>query len=249
MLTYDERGAGTPVVFLHGLGSNRRRWDPIIEQLPVSWRCVAVDLPGHGESPAEGCDTASALGAVHELVVGLGIERPIVVGHSLGAVVALLYAVVHPARAIMAVDPVGLHAPTIAAALAPHRDELLGGDTLAAFWSFEEDHVMVGDPAAALIRAGLEPSVDVIRSYWRGLLGETSEVVARQQGLEAALASITVPVLALWADAPRGPDRDVLSGVASVTSEVWAGQGHWLHLADPARFALRLEAWVGEPDT
>ncbi len=247
-LAYDGWGAGAPVVLLHGLGSDRRRWGPIIDHLPENLRCIAVDLPGHGESPPEGCDVASVVGAVQDLVVGLGLERPVVVGHSLGAVVALLYSAMHHVRAVVAVDPVGLHAPTLADVLAPHRDDLMTGDTLAAFWRFEEDHVLAGDPLAPEIRAGLAPRAEVIRSYWSALLGEPEKVEARQKDLEAALASITVPILVLWADRPRDEDIEVLAGVPMAIGEVWEGHGHWLHLADPRRFARRLQTLVGTLD-
>lgn len=180
MLAYDDKGTGTPVVLLHGLGSCRRRWDPFVDHLPDDVRCVAVDLPGHGDSPDEGCDGVSAVGAVHELVGALGLDRPVVVGHSLGAIVALLCAATFPTRTAVAVDPVGLHVPGLAAALAPYRDDLLSGDALAAFWAFEEEHLLAGDPSAGSIREGLAPRAEVIRSYWRGLLDDP-EVVADPQ--------------------------------------------------------------------
>ena len=115
MLAYDDSGAGTPVVLLHGLGSSRRRWDPIVDDLAGEVRCIAVDLPGHGDSSDEGCDAVSALRAVDAVVVALGLRRPVVVGHSMGAIVALLYAATRPTRSAVAVDPLGLHAPTFAA--------------------------------------------------------------------------------------------------------------------------------------
>jgi pimeloyl-ACP methyl ester carboxylesterase len=49
-LAYDDEGAGTPVVLLHGLTFDRRSWRPIIERLGGSVRSIAVDLPAHGES-------------------------------------------------------------------------------------------------------------------------------------------------------------------------------------------------------
>jgi pimeloyl-ACP methyl ester carboxylesterase len=50
-LAYDDQGAGTPVVFLHGLTFDRRSWRPIIQRLDGSVRSIAIDLPAHGESP------------------------------------------------------------------------------------------------------------------------------------------------------------------------------------------------------
>jgi pimeloyl-ACP methyl ester carboxylesterase len=49
-LAYDDRGAGTPVVLLHGLTFDRAAWAPIVRKLGEGVRTVAIDLPGHGET-------------------------------------------------------------------------------------------------------------------------------------------------------------------------------------------------------
>jgi pimeloyl-ACP methyl ester carboxylesterase len=49
-LVYEECGTGFPVVFIHGLTFNRSTWRPILDRLAGRFRCVAVDLPGHGGS-------------------------------------------------------------------------------------------------------------------------------------------------------------------------------------------------------
>jgi len=245
-LAHDDLGTGTPVVFLHGLGSDRRRWDPIRRLLPDDVRCVCVDLPGHGDSPGERPNAVSAVGAVHELVDALGLERPVVVGHSLGAIVALLCAATFPTRTAVAVDPVGLHVPTFAATLAPYRDRILDGDTLAAFWEFETTYLPTGNLSTGSIGRGMTPRPEVVRSYWRGLFDAPSIIAARQPRFAGAMASIAVPTLVLLADPPGVEDAAVLAGMASATVEVWPGAGHWLHLADPGRFARRLVAWLDE---
>jgi pimeloyl-ACP methyl ester carboxylesterase len=248
MLAHDDTGTGTPVVLLHGLGSDRRRWDPIRRHLPDDVRCVCIDLPGHGDSLPERGDAASAVGAVHELVDALGLDRPVVVGHSLGAIVTLLCAATFPTRTAIAVDPVGLDVPTFAAALAPYRNRILDGDTVAAFWEFETTHLPIGNVSTASIRQGMTPRPEVIRSYWRGLFDPPKVIAARQPNVAAAVSSIAVPTLVLLADPPSVEDAAVLASMASATVEVWAGTGHWLHLADPRRFARRLVTWLDEHD-
>lgn len=248
MLAYDDTGTGTPIVFLHGLGSSRRRWDPVCDALPDGVRCVAVDLPGHGDSPDAGSDGASAVGAVHALVDALGLHAPMVVGHSLGAIVALLYAAAFPTQTAVAVDPVGLDTLALAAALRPYRDDLLSGDTVGAFWAFEEEHLLAATASAERIRDGLSPRGEVIRSYWRGLLDDPDRIAARQRHFASALASIRAPTLVVLADPPGDGATAVLAGIDRATVEVWAGTGHWLHLDDPERFAHRLTAWLAEHD-
>lgn len=90
---YEEAGTGdaTPIVFLHGVGSDKSVWQPQLGHFGERRRAVAFDYPGYGDSdPApEGTtrdDYASAiLSAMHEL----GIDRPHVCGLSLGGVIAI----------------------------------------------------------------------------------------------------------------------------------------------------------------
>jgi 3-oxoadipate enol-lactonase len=93
---YAEAGLGesTPIVFLHGVGSDKSVWRPQLRHFGETRRAVAFDYPGYGESdPApEGTtrdDYASAIiSAMHEL----GIDRAHVCGLSLGGVVAIAMA-------------------------------------------------------------------------------------------------------------------------------------------------------------
>lgn len=90
---YCEAGSGatTPIVFLHGVGSDKSVWRPQIEHFSAARRAVAFDYPGYGESDSapEGTsrdDYASAIiSAMHEI----GIDRAHICGLSLGGVVAI----------------------------------------------------------------------------------------------------------------------------------------------------------------
>ncbi len=89
-LSYDDEGSGPPIVFLHGLSMSRRTWERFVPSLQERFRVVRLDQRGHGESShAPGTyalDTylADTVGFLEE-VVG---ERSILVGHSLGGVIA-----------------------------------------------------------------------------------------------------------------------------------------------------------------
>ena len=101
-----------PVVLLHGLASTCRIWDFVAPILAENYSVIAVDQRGHGDSgkPEQGYDFASVSGDVAALIEGRGIgfenARPVVVGHSWGADVALELAVAHPKllRGIVFVD-------------------------------------------------------------------------------------------------------------------------------------------------
>ncbi|WP_093523277.1 alpha/beta fold hydrolase [Stigmatella erecta] len=106
------QGART-LVFIHGLGSYLKFWryqlDAFAQQ---GYRVVAVDLPGYGKSdkPATFPYTMEAMAdAVRELVQTLGVERPILVGHSMGGQTALSYAIRYPEEpaALVLTSPAG----------------------------------------------------------------------------------------------------------------------------------------------
>jgi len=96
----DSRGAGAPVVFVHGFSNDRFVWDDLVGALPDN-RAIRHDLRGHGDSGwSLDCryhlfDHARDL---LEVVDALGIESAALVGHSLGGNIAALFAARNPAR-------------------------------------------------------------------------------------------------------------------------------------------------------
>ena len=91
-------GNGPPVVLLHGLASTCRIWDLTAPILARDFSVIAVDQRGHGDSgkPEDGYEFASVGNDVAALLEGRGIQRPVLVGHSWGADVALEVAVAQP---------------------------------------------------------------------------------------------------------------------------------------------------------
>jgi len=100
-----ERGAGEPVVLLHGFPETHRCWDELADRLVASRRVIAPDLRGYGGSLAppggprgEGYSKREMAAEMVELMAGLGHERFAVVGHDRGARVAYRMALDHPER-------------------------------------------------------------------------------------------------------------------------------------------------------
>ncbi len=101
------------VLFIHGLGSYLKFWryqlDAFAQQ---GYRVLAVDLPGYGKSdkPASFPYTMEAMGdVVHELAQKLGVQKPILVGHSMGGQTSLSYALRYPeeVKALVLTSPAG----------------------------------------------------------------------------------------------------------------------------------------------
>jgi len=111
-LAFDRTGTGPPLVLLHGIGSSRRVWSPVVAELAERFDVIAVDLPGFGESPplAEGTepDPVTLAGSVATFLDSLGIVRPAVAGNSLGGWVALELADLIPTASVVLLSPAGL---------------------------------------------------------------------------------------------------------------------------------------------
>jgi pimeloyl-ACP methyl ester carboxylesterase len=111
-LAFTRRGAGAPLVLLHGIGGSRHAWDPVIPALAERFDVIAIDLPGHGDSeplPAEVEPSPAALAAsVAGFLDALGVTAPHVAGNSLGGWIALELAELGPVASLTLLSPAGL---------------------------------------------------------------------------------------------------------------------------------------------
>jgi pimeloyl-ACP methyl ester carboxylesterase len=111
-LAFTRAGAGAPLVLLHGLGSSRHAWNPVIPALAERLDVIAVDLPGFGDSeplpPQVEPRPAALAAALAELLDDLGVTAPHIAGNSLGGWVALELARIRPAASLTLLSPAGL---------------------------------------------------------------------------------------------------------------------------------------------
>jgi pimeloyl-ACP methyl ester carboxylesterase len=93
-------GGGPPVLLLHGLASSSHIWDLVAPRLAPAHHVVAFDQRGHGrsEKPSSGYGFERTTADAVAVIRAAGLRRPVVVGHSWGANVALELAVRHPRR-------------------------------------------------------------------------------------------------------------------------------------------------------
>ena len=95
------RGAGEPVVFVHGFATSGHLWRDVVSLMPAGHRLVVLDLLGHGRSDPPGrreLGLAAHAGRLTALLDALGIASACVVGHGIGGGVAQALAVGQPAR-------------------------------------------------------------------------------------------------------------------------------------------------------
>ena len=134
----DVTGQGPPVVLIHGLGLDRRLWDPFVPRLAKRSRVITYDILGHGSAPPLRAPTTlddfdAQLVAVLDRAAA---ERAVVVGFSLGGVIARATAASHPERvaALVLLNTIARRPPEIRRQVLDRADRLDTGqgESLAA---------------------------------------------------------------------------------------------------------------------
>lgn len=110
-LHYTRRGAGDPVVLVHGIGHRGAAFDPVAELLAERYDVIAVDVAGHGSSPVPAPHHSYAIPShaeqLEELFAELGLGRPHVIGNSLGGRIVLELGHRGSVRSVTALSPAG----------------------------------------------------------------------------------------------------------------------------------------------
>jgi pimeloyl-ACP methyl ester carboxylesterase len=110
-LAHARVGSGAPLVLLHGIGSRKEVWAPVLAHLTEHREVIAIDLPGFGASPLPADQDLSAVGlaaTVAEFCRSIGVDRPHVAGNSLGGWVSLEMARAGAVASMTGISPAGL---------------------------------------------------------------------------------------------------------------------------------------------
>jgi pimeloyl-ACP methyl ester carboxylesterase len=245
-----------PLVLLHGMTFNRTTWRDIVPELQridPGRRVVAIDLPGHGQSPDQATyELGDAAGQLHRVVQEAGLTAPVVIGHSAGGLLATIYAARYPTRGVVNIDQ-PLETARFAAFVGSLAERLRGPEFPVVWQMFYDSfHVELLPPAAQdLVRATCRPRQQVVLGYWRQLLEQPiAEITAMVEQTTDTLRTSGVPYLHVAGNDLEPGYRQWLGvRLPAATVEVWPRTGHFPHLADPQRFARRLAGtvqWVAQ---
>jgi pimeloyl-ACP methyl ester carboxylesterase len=227
-------------VLVHSLSGSIAHWQGQLARLRRSRRAVALDLRGHGRSdlPADGHYAIEAMaGDIGAVVDHLGLERFVLVGHSMGGGVALAYAGMHPDRVerLLLLDAIADGTRLPAAEVEPFLaalDSAAYVETIEGYWAT----VSGSDPA---IRARL--LADLRATPRQAVIGVLREVARFDP--KPALAAYRGPALAVVTPANDYPFSLHRLG-PGLPHRVVEGTGHWIQLERPDEVAGVLEEFL-----
>ncbi|MCC2594257.1 alpha/beta hydrolase [Tessaracoccus sp. OS52] len=224
------------IVLVHGSRTSGSQWDPQVQRLAArGWRCVAPDLPGHGDRRDEEFTAVAAVDAIRAALEASG-EPAHLVGHSLGGMLAIHAAATHPGLVRT------LTAACCSVQPSAHTAGFYGGLIRAADRLGERPvrRLLGADGAAWYLRKG-RAGLDVVAASMRAVAAFD---------LLADLARIPAPVTILNArvDQLRLQERRFATVPARGRLVVLGYGTHMVNLTHPERFTTDLERVLSEAD-
>ena len=237
-IAYDRTGSGPPIVFVHGLTYDRRMWKPAIERLSDTYTCINLDLPGHGESlEAERYDLEAVARNIHELVERLEVANPIIVGHSISAIILTIYAGTFPIAGLVTSEQTLLVTPFLERIQGIR--EQLRSPAFPGIWRAIEGEFgidLIPKQHRILIEEGSNPRQKIVLGYWREAF-EVPSTELQARVVECA-RRIDTPFTAIFGEDVESTYRSWLSAtVPECNVVIFPHAGHFPHLVDPDRFA------------
>jgi len=248
-VAYADEGRGTPVLLLHGYCGSRAYWDDVMPLLSASFRIIAPDCRGHGESEAtEGVYSMEQLAEdAVRLLDALGIGRAFVLGHSMGGYTALALAERYSDRLL----GLGLlHSTTFP------DDEAgrAGRDQVARRVAEEGVRGHIDDLVPKLFAPKHRSSMpDKLRKareigYGTSPLGAIGGALGMKERPDrrGVLERLNVPALLLAgeADGVIAPEKRFPASGDGITAVELAGSGHMGMMEAPEAFAEAVAAFV-----
>ena len=248
-IAWDSAGVGPDVVLVHGLTDDRSTWGAVADRLAQDHRIIRLDLRGHGESgDSDDYGALSMASDVAAVMAAASVAQPVLIGHSLGGMVATAVAAQLPVRAVLNVDQ-PLRLSDFKAGLAMVESLLLGTDEefsqgLAAIFDSMRSPGLTAEVQEMLDGHRARARRDVVLGVWTMIFAATAAEL--DEVVESLLPAIGCPYLTLLG---ADPGSDYIDWSASLLPdsrvEVWPGEGHYLHLADVDRFVAVARSMLG----
>jgi pimeloyl-ACP methyl ester carboxylesterase len=241
-------GSGQSVVLLHGVGMNKNVWAPQVNDLGEDFDVLIFDMWGHGESalPNLKLELSDYTEQLTSLLDELEIESAHIVGHSMGALIAIDYALTQSCQSVSALNAVFMRTPEQSTAVRNRSAELSAGgvsvnleETLQRWFGApsEREHVHAANLARELLLA-VNPQ-GYAAAY--GVFASSDAVHANRLG------ELKIPSLFFTADGDPNSTPAMSQAMADLapngTAKVLAGHRHMMTLTAPELVSESLRAF------
>jgi pimeloyl-ACP methyl ester carboxylesterase len=243
-LAYDAAGAGDPpMIFIHGWCCDRSYFAPQFEHFASGHAVVAMDLRGHGESgrPAArpgGYAMDVMADDVLSVAAAAGCDRPVLVGHSMGALIGLSCAARAGAiRALVMVDPAPITNEKAKRFFRESVAAVAADDNGSWRTTFVEGMFL---PTDAARRAAI---IEQMTRTPPAISAEVMRVMGEFDGA-SSLAQATVPVLSIGSAVPSNASADLRRLWPAITIGQTVGSGHFNQLEVPDQVNAMIERFL-----
>jgi pimeloyl-ACP methyl ester carboxylesterase len=196
-----DEGAGPVVILIHGIASSSVTFEKLVPLLREKHRAISIDLLGFGESPApedSDYDLGQHVAALSRTIDSLRLREPFVlVGHSMGGLIASRYAATHPKRVgkLVLVSPPVYVSP---AAIADPRDRAAMGLYLKAYEYLRTNKRFTMRNAAMLARLSpIRNVLEVSERNWTPFVRSLENLIESQTTI-SDLAAVIAPVEVIY---------------------------------------------------
>lgn len=241
---YDEGHGDPPFVFIHGWCCDHTFWQPQFDDIKGDHRCLAINLRGlGGSSTVPPYDTTTAADDVAAVMESRGIGPSIIVGHSLGGLVALLLNDRHPGlvRGIVLGD-----SPLTAAAgdaFPGAASSVAGAGSMEPMRSMIESFFVEDTPHDIRTQA-LDRMLACPPDVAAGMISNAEVFVQRMDDL--LKKADQKPLMAIWAANPLGDPEHLRAITMFTRQEPLAAAGHFFQLEQPQVTNALLRAFVDD---
>jgi pimeloyl-ACP methyl ester carboxylesterase len=242
-LVYDTAGAGDPpMMFIHGWCCDRSYFAPQFAHFAGGHSVAAMDLRGHGDSgrpaPRPGAYDMDVLADdVLSVAAAAGFGRPVLVGHSLGALIGLTCAArVRAIRALVMVDP---------APITNERAKKFFRESVAAVAADDDGSWRRNFVPGMFLPTDTARRADILEQMSSGPPGIAAEIMrVMGQFDDAALAKVTVPVVSIGSAVPANASADLRRLNPAITIGQTVGAGHFNMLEVPGQVNAMIERFL-----
>ena len=240
-LCYEVQGEGEPVLILHGWGCSKDTVQSITEHIAKTHRAYALDMPGFGETPppSEVFGIEQYTQVVEKFCRKLNIEKPILIGHSFGGRISILFSSRNQTSKVMLVDAAGIVPKRTLKYHIKVRSYKIYKKLLPLFVGKQEAERRIEERRNRSGSADYRAAQGIMRAVFVKIVNED---------LKYVMPKIKAPTLMIWGEldtaTPLSDARTMEKLIKGSGVAVMKGCGHYSFLDNPRQFFAIVDAFL-----